>query len=259
MEKPALDIEQYLKKINVEKKTATLAYLNEIISNHQRTISFNNLAVFFGAGEILNLELEALFSKVILEGKGGYCFENNKVFYYLLKELGFQVEAKAARVIYDNSGDVPRTHRTTVVTINGERYLADVGFGKDVPGEAIPIGIARNTPGHQVTQEGNRYRHQLLKGEGIINLYVFDDGEYQESDFNVGNYYTNTHPNSKFVKELMVTRTEVNFVEFISGKTYSKIENGRRMDHEIKDQDEFQMYLKKFNINQVFDFSKLLK
>ena len=253
-----MDAEKYLKKIGVEKKVPTLSFLNELISAHQKLISFNNLDVFFRPGQILNLELEPLFEKVVLLGKGGYCFENNKVFYYLLKELGFDVEAKAARVIYDNPGDVPRTHRTTLVTLDGKRYLADVGFGKDVPREAILIGAARNTPGNQVVVDGTFYRHQLIKKDVVINLYTFDDGHYQESDFNLGNYYTNTHPDSKFVKELIITRAEGDFVEFINGKSYTKIENGVREDFEIKNQEEFQNLLGKFHIHQRYDFKRLL-
>jgi N-hydroxyarylamine O-acetyltransferase len=137
-----MNIDQYLKKLNIEKKAPTLDYLNEIIASHQKTISFNNLAVFFRPGQILNLELGPLFDKVIVRGNGGYCFENNKVFYYLLKDLGFEVEAKAARVLYNNPGDVPRTHRTTIVRIGDGRYLADVGFGRDVPTSAIKIGTS---------------------------------------------------------------------------------------------------------------------
>lgn len=253
-----MNADQYLEKLKLPKKSPSLAYLNEIISAHQKIISFNNLAVFFNPGQILNLELGALFEKVILKGLGGYCFENNKVFFYLLKDLGFKVEARAARVIYDNPGDVPRTHRTMIVTLDGKRYLADVGFGKDVPREAILLG-RETAQGNRVIVDDDLYRHQLLKKDTIINLYTFDDGHYQESDFNVGNYYTNTHPDSKFVKELIVTRTEGDFVEFINGKTYTKIDNGIREDFEIKDQAEFQTLLRRFNIEQTYDFSKILK
>ena len=251
-----MNIDHYLNKLNLEKKSPSLEFLNQIISAHQKTISFNNLAVYFRPGQILNLDLGPLFEKVILKGEGGYCFENNKVFYYLLKELGFEVEAKAARVLYNNSGDVPRTHRTTIVRIEGERYLADVGFGRDVPPSAIKIGNSKET-GHQVVIQDDLYRHQLIKGDALIDLYTFDDGHYQESDFTLGNYYTNTHPDSKFVKELIVSRVDQDFMEFISGRTYSRIENGKRIDSEIKDQNEFQSYLKRFGIVQTYDFSKV--
>lgn len=249
-----MNIDLYLKKINLQSKSLSLEFLNEIISAHQKAISFNNLSVFYRPGQILDLKLEALFEKVILRGEGGYCFENNKVLFYLLKELGFEVEAKAARVLYNNPGDVPRTHRMTIVTIEGERYLADVGFGRDVPTKAIKIGL-RQSSGHHVIIKDELYRLQLLKGDSLIDLYTFDDGRYQESDFDIGNYYTNTHPDSKFLKELIVTRVEQDFIEFINGKTYTKIEKGERVDSEIKNQNEFQTYLKRFGIEATFDFS----
>lgn len=252
-----MNIDQYLQKINLKAKNPTLEFLNEIISAHQKTISFNNLSVFYRPGQILNLKLDALYEKVILRGEGGYCFENNKVIYYLLKELGFKVEAKAARVLYNNPGDVPRTHCMTIVTIEGERYLADVGFGRDVPTRALKIGIHQNS-GHQVIMKDDLYRLQLLKSDTLIDLYSFDDGRYQESDFDLGNYYTNTHPDSKFVKDLIVTRVEHDLIEFISGKTYTKIEKGEREDSEIKNQSEFQMYLKRFGIEDSYDFSKII-
>lgn len=251
-----MNIDLYLKKIQVEKKTPSLKFLNEIITAHQRTISFNNLAVFFNPGKILNLELEPLFEKVILRGEGGYCFENNKVFYYLLKNLGFEVEAKAARVLYNNTGDVPRTHRTTIVSLEGKRFLADVGFGRDVPPQALEIG-AKASLGHQVVIKDNLYQHQLLKNDTLIDLYTFDDGHYQESDFNLGNYYTNTHPDSKFTKELMVVRHDKEFLEFISGKTYTRVRSGERQEFEIKNQDEFQKYLGKFGIERNYEFARL--
>lgn len=246
----------YLAKLNLNKQPPTLAFLNDIISAHQRKISFNNLTVFYNPGQILNLELVPLFEKVVLRNEGGYCFENNKVFYYLLKELGFDVQAKSARVIYDKTGDVPRTHRTTVVTIQGIKYLADVGFGKDVPPHVVQIGL-KQANGHQVIEQDGLYFHQLLKGDSVINLYTFDNGHYQESDFTLANYYTNTHPESKFVKDLIISRRDGDLIEFISGKTYSRITSNVRENHEIKTQEEFQHYLKQFNLNRTYDFSRL--
>lgn len=251
-----MNIDQYLNRLNLQSHRPSLKFLNEILSSHQKIISFNNLAVFYKPGQILNLDLEALFEKVIMRGEGGYCFENNKVLYYLLEGLGFKVERKSARVIYDKTGDVPRTHRTTVVTIDGQRFLADVGFGRDVPPRAIPIGL-KQTSGYHVVAKDDLYHLQLFKGESIINLYTFDDGHYQESDFTVANYFTNTHPDSKFVKELIVSRKDQDFIEFMSGKTYSRIENDKRDNFEIQNQEEFQFYLKKFGIEHPYDFSKL--
>lgn len=245
-----MNTELYLKKLNLPKKSPSLEYLNELIAAHQKTISFNNLSVFFRPGVILNLELEPLFEKVIVRNEGGYCFENNKVFYYLLKDLGFVVEPKAGRVILNRPGDFPRTHRISIVSFGEDRYLADVGFGKDVPRRALKIG-ATQTSGHHVIKDGNLYRHQLLKPDLVFELYTFDDSHFEESDFTMGNFFTNTHPQSHFRNDVIVARHEDDMVEFISNKIYSKIQNGERTDNEIKNWKDFLDYLKRFGIQDL--------
>lgn len=251
-----INVIPYLDKIGLKIQKPSLAYLNDIIEAHQKTISFNNIAVYFHPGRILNLELDELIDKVIIRGEGGYCFENNKVFYYLLQNLGFEVESKAARVIYDRSGDVPRTHRTTVVTIEEKKYLVDVGFGKDAPPYAVPFGEEKSE-GYQVIIKGETYFHQLVKKDSVVNLFQFDDATFLESDFTIANYYTNTHPHSKFVRELIVVRKDQSVIEFINGRTFSRIHGGKREDIVITNQQDFDIYLKKFGINQSYDFNRL--
>ncbi|HLT21799.1 MAG TPA: arylamine N-acetyltransferase [Bacteriovoracaceae bacterium] len=246
----------YLEKLKLKPEEPSLDFLNKIIAAHQRTISFNNLAVFFRPGEILDLDIEPLVEKVVLRGEGGYCFENNKVLYYLLKNLGFKVEAKLARVIYDREGDIPRTHRTTIVTISDERFIADVGFGRDAPPFAVPFTSSKST-NYQIVWNDHSYTLQFLKGPSVISLYSFDEGVYLEADFNVANYYTNTHPSSKFVNELIVARMDQGVIEFINGKVYSRIENGERENKEIFNQQDFDSHLKKFGIEAMYDFSKV--
>lgn len=251
-----MNVDLYLQKLHVNAQKPSLEFLNELIAAHQKLISFNNLAVFFNPGKILELDLLPLFEKVIVRGEGGYCFENNKIFYHLLLGLGFQVEAKLGRVIYDREGDLPRTHRTTIVTLDHVKYLADVGFGKDAPPHAIPLE-GEKVGLHQVIKTHDLYQLVLHKKESLFKLYTFDDGHYQESDYMVGNYYTNTHPASKFTKEVIIVRREGNVLEFINGRTYTKIDHGLRTDIEIKNQKEFQDYLKHFHLYQSYDFEKV--
>lgn len=252
-----MNADLYLEKLNLQRKTPTLEYLNELISSHQAVISFNNIAVFLNPGKILNLELGPLFEKVIATGAGGYCHENNKVFYYLLKELGFNVEAKLARVILDRKGDLPRSHRTTIVTINEERFLADVGFGRHTPVHAVSLHTDFSKLNH-VVKNNSLYTLKLKKDDTTIDLYTFDDGNYQESDFDVSNYFTNTHPDSKFTKELIITKNDRGVQELFNGRVYSRIENNQRVNVEVKTQEEFESYLKRFGIETFFDFSKLM-
>lgn len=251
-----MNITQYLNVLQLEKRTPSLEFLNELIAAHQRTISFNNLAVYFRPGQILDLELPALFEKVILNREGGYCFENNKVFFYLLKELGFEVRPLAARVLYGQSGDVPRTHRSTLITLDDKQFVADVGFGRHAPPIAVSLD-SQNSDSYSILKNGDTYLLKLGKEGQKIDLYMFDEGHYQESDFAIANYYTNTHPNSKFVKGLILSRREGNVVELISDRVYSRITDEGRTDQEILSSDEFSAILEKFGIQKKYDFKKL--
>ncbi len=251
-----MNIDHYLSVLEVKNRAPSLDFLNDLIKAHLKSISFNNLAVYFRPGQILNLELDPLFEKVILNREGGYCFENNKVFFYLLKNLGFDVSPFAARVLYGQSGDIPRTHRMTVVVLDGKRYVADVGFGRFTPPVAVPF--ESEEPGlFSIEKKSDSYLLQVQKDDEKFSLYNFDEGHYQESDFFVANYYTNTHPNSKFVKNLILSRQEEGVVELINGKIYSRITGKEREDMEIKGSEEFSSILKKFGIQKNFDFNKL--
>jgi len=252
-----MNTDLYLSRLEVGRKSPSLTYLNELITAHQRVISFNNIAVYFRPDQLLNVELEPLFEKVILRGEGGYCFENNKVFYYLLKDLGFEARATAARVLLSMNPDVPRSHRTTIVTVDGRECLADVGFGRYTPTCAVPVECETPTGRWRIVKGDRRYLLQSLKDGTAIDLYVFDDGDYIEADFKVGNHYTNTHPDSRFRKSLEVVRIDGEIVEFIAGKTYTRIVDGVRTDSAITGQAEFERLLERFGINDRYDFGQL--
>lgn len=249
--------DKYLEKLGMGVEIPSLLYLNELIVNHLRTFSFNNLKVFFGDRAELPLEIDYLLNTVILEEKGGYCFELNKVFFYLLKELGFQVEAKLARVNYNRAGDFPRTHRVTIVEIDGRKYLADVGFGPYSPNQAVSLsGVDVDCYGRafRIELHPNYRQLEVFREGSFFELYQFDNGRYEESDFSIANYYTSTHPDSKFVNELVISRIDGGTLEFISNSTYSKVENEIREDIALDSQSVFRDILERFNISDEYKY-----
>ena len=67
-------------------------------------------------------------------GRGGYCFEQNLLFGYVLRALGFKLRETTARVRWSVPPGVttPRVHALLIVEAEGEEYLVDVGFGGNV-------------------------------------------------------------------------------------------------------------------------------
>ena len=47
----------------------------------------------------------------------------------VLGELGFDARLLMAKVIYNRDVDVARTHRMTLLNLDGDDYIVDTGFG----------------------------------------------------------------------------------------------------------------------------------
>lgn len=120
----------YLKKLELEKPgSCDLEFLDRLILRHLERISFENLDVVW-KHNLINTALDAVYKKVVENGRGGYCFELNALFLGLLRGLGYDAYPVACRVMVpgENTVRIP-THRGSVVRLDGKKYFCDVGFG----------------------------------------------------------------------------------------------------------------------------------
>jgi N-hydroxyarylamine O-acetyltransferase len=96
-----------------------------------------------------------------------------------------------------------------LITIDGEDWLADVGFG----GNTLTAPLALNREGEQATpheaarilRENGDYVIQVHTGEWR-DLVSFDLGHQDFAELDMGNWYTSTHPQSRFRNELLAAR-----------------------------------------------------
>lgn len=133
-----LDLDAYLRRIGyagaLDPGSATLEALHLA---HASRIPFENLDILLGRP--IRLDLGSLQAKLVRDGRGGYCFEQNLLLAAVLGRVGFDVTPLAARVRYRITRAVPRTHALLVVETGGERWLADVGFGLE--GLLMPVPL----------------------------------------------------------------------------------------------------------------------
>src|SRR5579872_7296918 len=125
------DVESYFKRIDYrDTPAADLRTLRALHLRHAQTIPFENLNPLLRLP--VRLDLESLEQKLIHDGRGGYCFEQNRLFSQVLRHLGYRVTDLAARVIWNAPPDAPiraRQHMLLRVDLDESSYLADVGFG----------------------------------------------------------------------------------------------------------------------------------
>ena len=125
-----IDLQAYLRRIGWQGAVAPdMATLQAIATAHVAAIPFENINPLLGLP--VSLELAALERKLVHEGRGGYCFEQNLLFEAVLRAVGFEVSGLIARVLWTRPEDAvtPQTHMLLRVELAGESCLVDVGFG----------------------------------------------------------------------------------------------------------------------------------
>jgi N-hydroxyarylamine O-acetyltransferase len=181
--------------------------LGKLIRCHLETVPFENLDVL-ELKKVPVLTETALFDKIVLRERGGYCFELNTLFLRLLESFGYTVYPVAARVVWNKEDLPPVSHMGLVAEIAGEKYFCDVGFGG--PG---PKGILKLSEQEQVV-DGERFRVrsasngdlliQRLHHEEWKNVLRFRDIPMTEVDFQLLNFYCARNENVIFTKKRVV-------------------------------------------------------
>ena len=192
----------YLQRIGVTGKL-NLDYetLCTLQRNHLLHVPYENVDIVRDIP--LSLEVDAIYEKVVTRGRGGYCFELNALFAWLLKTLGFQVIDYMGRFLINETGIPMRRHRIMGVTIAGEMYLADVGVGLVIPRQPILIkpGVISHQNGEQWKLETDPFYGYILcelKEDGWRHLYSFTEEEQAEIDYVMPSFYCEKHPDSIF-------------------------------------------------------------
>ncbi|MEU9410549.1 arylamine N-acetyltransferase [Streptomyces sp. NPDC048281] len=264
-------IDAYLRRLGAARPARPTAdALRDLHLRHLRTVPFENLSIHLG--EEIVLAEERLLEKVVGAGRGGFCYELNGAFSVLLTALGFGVTPLAGRV-YGEEGrlGIPYDHLALRVrTVDGDEWLADVGFGahshcplafgergeQDDPGGTFRIAeagpdAAGATGGSGVGGGG--------RGAGG-DLDVLRDGQPQYrlevrprllGDFTAGAWWHSTSPSSHFTQSLVCSRvTEDGGRITLGGRTLTETAaDGTRAVRELEhDEEVLGVYRERFGI-----------
>ncbi|MNF82834.1 N-hydroxyarylamine O-acetyltransferase [compost metagenome] len=213
MSEPRLtDRALYLQRLGFDAPPApTLETLRQLQLRHTGVFPFENLTTL--SGEPVLIDLPSIEQKVLHDGRGGYCYELNNLFLALLQELGFDARAISGRVVMGQPEGAwtARTHRLSLVIIDDVRYITDVGFGGMVPTAPLLLDTRAEQPTPHESYRIDLHVDGFTLRANVAGewraMYIFDLQRQEDIDFAVGNWYVSTHPESSFVKQLMVART----------------------------------------------------
>jgi N-hydroxyarylamine O-acetyltransferase len=204
-----MDIKCYLQRIKVFTRIQVdLGTLFIFQKNHLLNVPFENLDIH--NGKKIKLGPDLIYQKVVTNKRGGFCYELNGLFYYLLKNIGFKVKLISGRVFQKDGNYSPEfDHLAIIATINSDDYLVDVGFGKF---SLEPLLLKLNcTLDDQFGQfEFDRYDTEYFRINQRTNgslkpLYIFKNLARNLEDFGDMCHYHQTSAESSFTKNKVIS------------------------------------------------------
>jgi len=205
------DIDAWFSRIGYNgSRDPTLENLRRLVTAHATAIAYESIDVLLNRPPSLNPKL--LQSKMILGGRGGYCFEQNMLLRAGLVALGYQVTSLQARVVRGFEIDAPRPmlHMVLRVDLPEGAFLADVGFGNLAPTTALKLLVdeEQETP-HEIMRfvaMGDELVLQSRLGHDWEHIYRVVLLPRLDAEYAICNWFTATHPKSPHLNNLIAAR-----------------------------------------------------
>jgi N-hydroxyarylamine O-acetyltransferase len=189
----------------------------------------------------LALDEASLWRKIVEERRGGFCYELNGMFAWLLKQAGFEVRYLNARVFSrDGQLGIDFDHLALLVTVPGEagHWLADVGFGDSFT-EPLRLEEGEQPQGlraYRLEQAGKGYIAWQKNYDGSWEREYFFDllpRRFPE-DYEAGCAYHQRSPASSFTRSSVISRATPRGRISLQEDRLILTEDGQRSDWELR-------------------------
>jgi N-hydroxyarylamine O-acetyltransferase len=188
-------IDAYLERIGYDgPREPTAEVLRALHERHLLSVPFENLDIHWKRPIVV--DTARFVDKIVKERRGGFCYELNGAFAWLLRELGFDVQYLSGRVPTADGGLGPPFDHMAL-RVNGE-WLADVGFGEF---SLHPLNL----------EDGDNGEYEIVRGEewevrrGGKTEYRFTLEPRELHEFAPMCDYQQYDPRSSFTKKRVCT------------------------------------------------------
>jgi N-hydroxyarylamine O-acetyltransferase len=249
-----MQAEAYLRRIHHEgPRQPTPEVLRNLHRAHMLSVPFENLDI--PAKRPIILDVERLLHKVIDLHRGGFCYELNGAFAWLLRSFGFGVSMLSARVARKDGIFSPEFDHMTLEVRDaaGNYWLADVGFGDCF---LEPLSLT-----HPTESEQQRRTYRLLEDRDTLLLqrkssekdwapqYQFTRSPHRLEQFAPMCHFHQTSPESSFTQRRLCSLATLGGRITLEGMRLITTQNGNRTETEIADEEEYQRLLReKFGV-----------
>lgn len=247
-----MDLSQYLQRIHVDKvKDHSLEELTKLQNQHMLHVPFENLDVMHHVP--ISLDVEAYYKKIVCNYRGGFCYELNGLFNWLLQKLGFQSQLVSATVNRpDGTWARAGSHACVIVELDLP-YLVDVGFG-DSARTPLPLTgeIREDVSGTFRVQKvsGQTYdvERKQVEGHNWNTLIRVDMKRMNLKGFEAACDFNQTSPDSPFTQKEIVTLATLEGRITLSGNSLTITRHSDKQQHSVSDAEKPSILKKYFHI-----------
>ena len=207
LEEDRMELKRYFERVGFRGTAKPdRATLNRLMKAHVLSVTFENLDVQLGVP--VSTSPTDAYCKIVDRHRGGWCFEQNALFRWALREIGFQVASLAGYVgRVDAAPPRPASHLFLKVDLN-EPLFVDVSFGGSLlkpmplsPGrvEQVPYELSINP-----TEDG--YFRWSETAHGETSSLDFTLQPVADDYFDEASHSLQTSADSPFVRTLTAQR-----------------------------------------------------
>jgi N-hydroxyarylamine O-acetyltransferase len=260
------DASEYLARISFSTSAEygsqgpSLSLLSALHEAHMLAVPFENLSIHSGQPIVMRDDL--LYDKIVRRHRGGFCYELNGLFAWLLRQLGFEVTLLAAEVA-ERGGtfSAEYDHLTLLVhDLGNADWLADVGFG-----DSFRLPLQMRADVEQDGGDGHRYRlreenysdapdRQHQRPYWIVEqrdeaesrwepVYRFTLQPHELTDFTERCIYQQTSPESHFTQKRICSLALPQGRISLSDLRLITTMQGKRAEYDLRSEEEYRAVL----------------
>lgn len=216
-------IRTYLARIGYQGEAKPdLATLTEIGRLHLAAFPYENIDIQLGRH--VTRDPAAAFRKIVEGDRGGWCFEYNGLFAWMLEALGFRVRHLAGAVMRETGGDrMIGNHLVPVVELD-RLYLADIAMGVPEPVPLVPGPIEQGWRRYALERAGAGWWRFRNHPGALPPSFDFSLALENDAILDAASQWLQTDPASPFVRNAILQRHFPDRMESLVGRMHSVID-----------------------------------
>ena len=214
-----MKLDDYLARINFRGDIQVdFDCLRRIHRSHALSVPYENLDVQLQRP--VDQDIKRIFDKIVTRNRGGWCYEQNGLLAWALKEIGFEVTRVVGAMERREEGDQALGNHLLLLVKLDMTYVADLGVG-DGAREPLPLVEGMHQQGEfefrlEIIEDGYwRFHNHSF---GVPTTFDFKPQAANEDLISRMNFELQTNPDAMFVQNFVAQIMRENSITCLTGK-----------------------------------------